>query len=182
MSAATKGLLKVIKALTAKEERDAIAAALKHLGNELSQRYQVFPVELRIAKPSRPNSALKRTVAVLIIDLEKKHTTEVVVDTQGTLVEKTDLTGFQPAFLAEEIRQAREIAEADKRVASAISVRGTFASGFGPHAYGDPGARMVGLRYATVDRRLGIRLLGEAVVDLSERKLVTFEELRKETN
>src|SRR5258705_4890253 len=108
MSAATKALLKVIKPLTAKEERNAAAAAVRHLGAELAQRYQIFPAEVRIEKPSRPNSP-KRAVAVLIFDYERRHATEVLVDTVGKLVQKTDLTGFQPVFLASEIKEARKI-------------------------------------------------------------------------
>jgi hypothetical protein len=175
MSAATKALLKVIRPLTAKEERNATAAAVKGLTGELSERYQVFPAELRIPKPSRPNSTPKRRIAVLILDYENRHTTEVLVDTSGKLTQKTDLTGFQPVFLAKEIQEARKIAEEDERVARAIRVSGSFASAFGPHSYGKPGARLIGLRYATVDRKHNARLLGEAIVDLSERKLVHFE-------
>jgi hypothetical protein len=180
MSAATKALLKVITPLTAREERNATAAAVKHLAGELSQRYQVFPTELRIDKPSKPNSAPKRAIAVLVFDYEKSHTTEVLVDTLGKLVGKTDLTGFQPAFLPGELQEARQIAEKDERVARAAHVRGAFASAFGPHSHGKRGARMVGLRYATVDRKQNVRLLGEAVVDLSERKLVHFENTQEE--
>jgi Cu2+-containing amine oxidase len=180
MSAATKALLKVIKPLTAKEERNATAAAVKHLAGELSQRYQVFPADLRIEKPSRPNSAPKRAIAVLIFDYEKRHTMEVLVDTLGKLVEKKDLTGFQPVFLAKELEEARQIAEKDERVARAIRVRGAFASAFGPHTNGKPGARLIGLRYATVDRKENGRLLGEAVVDLSEQRLLHFEGTNEE--
>lgn len=182
MSAATKALLKVIKPLTAKEESNAAAAAVKHLGAELSQRYQVFPAEIRIEKPSGPKSVPKRTVAVLILDYEHRHTTEVLVDAQGKLVRKTDLTGFQPVFLAKEVQEARKIAEEDERVAGASRVEGAFASAFGPHSSGERGARLVGLRYATVDRKQNARLLGEAVVDLSERKLVHFEDTREEAS
>ena len=179
MSAATKALLKFIAPLTSKEERSAIGAAVKVLSDELSQRFQVFPVELRIEKPPTPNSPPKRRLSVLIFDYDKRRTTEVLLDTEGNLVQKTDLTGFQPAFLKQEIQQARDIAEKDERVAAAIRSRGTFASAFGPHDHGKPGARLVGLRYAAVDRK-NIRLLGEAVVDLSDLKLVNFETTQKE--
>ena len=180
ISTATKALLKVIKPLTAKEERDAAAAAVRHMSGEMSERYQVFPAELRIPKPSTPNSAPKRTIAVLILDYEKRRTTEVLVDPSGKLDQKTDLTGFQPVFLPVEIQQARKIADADERVYRITRVRGVFASAFGPHATGQRGARVIGLRYATVDRNRNARLLGEAVVDLSEQKLVRFDETRTE--
>jgi len=182
MSAATRALLTVIKPLTAKEESNAAAAAVKHLGAELSQRYQVFPAEIRIEKPSGPKSTPKRTIAVLIVDYEHRHTTEVLVDAQGKLVQKTDLTGFQPVFLAREIQEARKIAEEDERVAGASREQGAFVGAFGPHSYGERGARLIGLRYATVDRKQNVRLLGEAVVDLSERRLVQFDDTREEAH
>ena len=180
MSAATKALLKVINPLTAKEERNAAAAAVRYLAGELSERYQVFPAELRIPKPAGPNSAPTRMVAVLILDYQNRRTTEVLVDSRGKVGQTTDLTGFQPAFLPGEIQQAQKIAEADEGVARVVRVRGAFASAFGPHASGQPGTRLLGLRYAAVDRHRNIQLLGEAVVDLSERRLVRFEETRRE--
>src|SRR5262245_27391754 len=76
--------------------------------------------------------------------------------------------------------RTRKIAEADERVARVIKVRGAFASAFGPHSYGAPGARLIGLRYVTVDRKQNARLLCEAVVDLSDKKLVHFEDTREE--
>ena len=182
MSAATKALLKVISPLTLKEERNATSAAVKHLAGELSERYQVFPAELRIEKPSRSNAAPKRAIAVLIFDYEKRYAADVLVDPLGKLVQKTDLTGFQPPFLPKELREARQIAEKDERVARALRVRGAFASAFGPHPHGEPGARLIGLRYATVDRKQNVRLLGEAVVDLSEQKLLNFEDSPNEEN
>jgi Cu2+-containing amine oxidase len=180
MSPATIALLEVIKPLTAAEERRAVAAAVEQVGQELSQRYQVFPAELRIEKPPKPRSTPQRAIAVLIVDYDKRRTMEVVVSAQGRLVRKTDLTGFQPAFLAEEVRLAREIAERDERVARVMRVRGVFVSPFGPDRTEEPGARLVGLRYAAVSRRDGLRLLGEAVVDLSEQALVTFREIQQE--
>ncbi len=182
MSTATKALLEVIKPLSAKEERSAMMASVKHLSGELSERYQVFPAEVRIPKPSSPSAPPKRMIAVLILDYEKRRTTEVLVDTAGKLIEKIDLTGFQPVFLATEIQDARKIAEKDERVARATKIRGAFASAFGPHSYGETGTRLIGLRYAIVDRKQNARLLGEAVVDLSDRKLVHFEDTSEEGN
>jgi Cu2+-containing amine oxidase len=180
MSAATKALLNVVKPLTAKEERNAATAAVKYLAADLSRRYRVFPVELRVEKPAKPGAASQRMVAVLVIDYPNRRTIEVLVDAQAKVVRKTDLSGYQPAFLAEEIQQAREIAERDKGVAAAIKVRGVFAAAFGPHGHGDPGTRLVGLRFAAGNERQGVRLLGEAVVDLSAEKLVSFTKGRHE--
>src|SRR5258708_24182573 len=182
MSAATKALLKGISPLTVKEERNAAAAAVRHLTGELSDHYQVFPAELRSPNPSGPNAASSRMIAVLILDYEKRRTTEILVDPRGKVRQTTDLTGFQPAFLPGEIQYARKVAEAAESVARAVRVRGAFASAFGPHVSGQPGARLIGLRYAAVDRNRTVQLLGEAVVDLSERRLVRFEETHREGN
>ena len=180
MSATTRAMLKVIRPLTVKEERNAVGAAVKYLSRELSQRYQIFPAELRIEKPSTPKAAPKRAIAVLIFDYENRRTTEVIVNPPARPLRKIDLTGYQPAFLAEEIARAREIAESDERVASVSRARSVFASAFGPQSHGEPGARVVGLRYAAADKRRGVRVLAEAVVDLSKQELVTFEDLRQE--
>ena len=179
MSASTKAMLKVIRPMTVREERDAVRVAVKYLTGDLSQRYQVFPAELRIEKPSTARAAPKRAIAVLICDYENRRTTEVLVNPQARPIRKTDLTGYQPAFLAEEIVRAREIAESDERVAGVSRVRGAFASAFGPHVHGKRGARLVGLRYAAADKRRGVRVLAEVVVDLSEQELVNFEDLRE---
>ena len=181
MSAATKALLKVIRPLTAKEERNAITAAVKYVAADLSERYRVFPVDLRIDKP-RQGAAPQRTAAVLILDYEHRRTVEVLVDAHAKPVGKTDLSGYQPVFLAEEIQEARKIAEQDERVAKAIRGRGVFASAFGPHRYGEPGARLVGLRYAGPVGKRDIRILGEVVVDLSSLIVANFEETHKEEN
>ena len=180
MSAATISLLKVIKPLTAKEEHTAVAAAVEYLSRELSSRYQVFPAELRIEKPPKPRAVPKRTIAVLIFDYDNRRTTEVLLSALGRSLRRTDLTGFQPAFLGTEISQAREIAERDARVAQVIRARGVFASAFGADRDGEPGARIVGLRYAAVDRRHVLRLLGEAIVDLSKQELVNFVDIQRE--
>ena len=179
MSATTKATLKVIRPMTAKEERDAVGAAVKYLSGKLSQRYQIFPAELRIEKPSTPKAAPKRAIAVLIFDYENRRTTEVLVNPQARPLRTTDLTGYQPAFLAEEIARACDIAESDERVARVSRARGVFASAFGPHSHGERGARLVGLRYAAADKRRGVRVLAEAVVDLSQQELVNFEDLRQ---
>jgi hypothetical protein len=174
MSEQTKALGNVIKTLTAKEERAAIEAARSHLGRELSARYRIFPAELRIEKPRSPRTIPARAVSLLVLDYERRRTLEVLVDAESKVSGVTDQTGFQPAFLPEEVDEARKIAERDERVAKVSKARGTFASAFGPHPTEERGARLVGLRYAVVDAKRRVRLLGEAVVDLSRRTLVSF--------
>jgi hypothetical protein len=176
MSKATVRLRGAIAPLSTREERRAIEAATAHLSKKLSQRYRVFGAELRIDKPTDPATTPKRTIAVLILDYEKLRTLEAIVNASGKVLRVLDLQGFQPAFLDDEVKEARAIAARDERVARIVKLRGSFVSAFAPDQDHSPRRRQVGLRYAAPDARVGIRLLAEAAVDLVDRRLVHFEE------
>src|SRR3954463_9802404 len=109
MSELTRALGDAIRPITDKEERAAAEAALKHLSNELSQRYRVYGVELRILKTEQTTSSPPRYFAAVIGDYDKRRTLEVVVDSAGKLVSKADLTGFQPPIVNDEVAEARKI-------------------------------------------------------------------------
>ncbi len=176
MSKATARIRRAIAPLSKREERRAIEAARAHLSEELSPRYRVFGAELRIDKPADPATTPKRTIAVLILDYEKRRTLEAIVDAGGKVLQVLDLQGFQPAFLDDEVKEARAIAAGDERVARIGKLRGSFVSTFAPHQDHSPRRRQVGLRYAAPDARQGIRILAEAAVDLLDRRLVHLEE------
>ena len=180
MSEQTKRLKDLIKPLASREERAAIDAATDHLRGELSDRYRFFPADVRVEKPRRSGAAVERAVALLLVDYEGRRTVEVLVNGKGQVSRVTDLTGFQPGFLSEEVKEARALAERDERVARARKVRGAFVSAFGPEPSREAGARLVGLRYAVVDAKGRGRLLGEAVVDLSAQRLARFDVLGEE--
>ncbi len=177
MSALTRGLAAVITPLKKKEEQAAIKAAKSHLGKELSDRFRIFGAELRIDKPPKPGTAPHRMVCVLVVDYGRRRNLEVLVNTSGKVVRVDDLRGAQPAYTSEEIKEARKIAEQDSRVARVAIIKSSFVSEFGPERASD-NARRIGLRYAVVDKGRAGRVLAHAIVDLSARTLVQFDETR----
>jgi hypothetical protein len=174
MSQLTRELASVIAPLRAKEERAAIDAAKAHVAKDLSDHYRILGAELRIDKPSA-GGKVQRTLGVLILDYGNRRNLEVLLDTTGKVVRTVDLRGAQPAYSREEIEEAREIAEQDSRLARFAKMKGSFVSEFGPERTAD-NSRRIGLRYARVDKVRVSGVLAHAVVDLSVRKLVHFEE------
>ena len=172
----TLALGDAIRPITDTEERTATDAALKLLSNELSQRRRVYGVELRIPKTEQA-AAPPRYFSVFIGDYDKRRTLEVVVDSAGKLISKTDLTGFQPPILTDEVIEARKIAEAQPIIAAIAGTPGGFVQAFGPHAEEAPERRLVGLRYGAMTST-GPIALAEVEVDLSRQKLIRFEDIQ----
>jgi hypothetical protein len=112
----------------------------------------------------------------VIGDYDKRRTWEVVVDSAGALVSRTDLTGFQPPIVGDEISEARKIAEAQPIIAALAKTPGGFVQAFGPHAEDAPERRLIGLRYGAVGST-GPRALAEVEVDLARQKLIRFEDI-----
>ena len=175
MSRLTLALGDAIRPITDTEERAATDAALKILSNELSQRHRVYGVELRILKTDQAATP-PRYLSVVIGDYDKRRTWEVVVDSTGRLVSKTDLTGFQPPIVSAEVAEARKIAETQPIIAALARAPGGFVQAFGPHAEEAPERRLVGLRYGAMDSA-GPRALAEVEVDLARQKLIRFEDI-----
>ncbi len=175
MSKLTLALGDAIRRITDTEERAAADAALKLLSNELSQRRRVYGVELRIQK-AEPTATPLRYFAVVIGDYDKRRVLEVVVDSAGKLVSKTDLTGFQPPIVNDEVDEARKIAETQPIIAALARAPGGFVQAFGPHAEDAPQRRLVGLRYGAM-ASTGPRALAEVEVDLTRQKLIRFEDI-----
>jgi hypothetical protein len=176
MSELTKALAKAILPLSRKEELAAINAANDHVAKDLSDHYRILGAELRIDKPSDPRKVPPRMVGVLIVDYGQRRNFEVLVDAKGKAIRVVDLHGAQPAYTNEEIEEARGIAEQDSRIGRLAKIKGSFVSEFGPERTGD-NARRIGLRYGRADKGRAGRLLAHAIVDLSARKLVHFEEV-----
>ena len=182
MSKLTRELASVIAPLKKKEEAAAIKVAQAHLGGELSDHYRIFGAELRVDKPREPGKRPSRMVGVLVVDYGNRRNLEVLVDTGAKVVRVDDLGGAQPAYTDEEIKEAREIAEQDSRAARFAKMKGLFVSEFGPERASD-NARRIGLRYAVIGKRGSGRVLthaAHALVDMSARKLVHFEEAPNE--
>jgi hypothetical protein len=175
MSELTKKLRPVIAPLKGKEERAAIEAAKARLGGELSDHYRILGAQLRIDKPVKAGKVPDRMVGVLVVDYGKRRNVEVLVDSRGKVAQVLDLMGAQPAYTRDEIAEARAIAEQDSRVARHARRKGSFTSEFGPERATD-NARRIGLRYAVVDKGRISGALAHAIVDLSMRRLVYFDE------
>jgi hypothetical protein len=180
MSEFTRKLAPVIAPLKGKDERVAIQAAKAHVAKELSDHYRIFGAELRIEKPPDARTPPRRAIGVLIVDYGNHRNFEVLVDASGKVVRLVDLKGAEPAYVAEEIIDARRIAEQEKRVARYAKMKRSFVSAFGPERTSD-NARRLGLRYAVVERSGHSRVLAHAVVDLSTATLVQFDETPDES-
>jgi hypothetical protein len=181
MSEFTRKLASVIVPLKVKEERAAIQAAKARIVEELSDHHRIFGAELKIEKPAVARTTPRRAVGVLIVDYGNKRNFEVLVDGTGKVVRVMDLQGAQPAYLDEEITDARQIAERDGRVSRYAKMRRSFVSAFGPERTSD-NARRIGLRYAVVERNGVSRVMAHAIVDLSTSKLVQFDETPAESD
>ncbi len=180
MSKQTRGLASVVAPLKTRESQAAVKAAQAHVAKELSDHFRILGAELRIDKPPDPAKKPRRIVSVLVADYGSRRNLEVLVDTRGGVVQVNDLRGPQPAYSAEEIAEARQIAEQDSRVRALARTKGLFVSDFGPERAAD-NARRVGLRYAVVDKGGKGRLLAHAVVDLSAGKLTDFDQTAGDT-
>jgi hypothetical protein len=179
MSKLTRDLAEAIRTLKPREERAAIDAAKVRVASELSDHYRIFGAELRIDKPPDPTKAPPRMIGVLIVDYGNRRNFEVLVDGNSKVVRVIDLQGAQPAYTREEIEEAQAIAEKDNRVGRFVKLKGLFVSEFGPERTSD-NSRRIGLRYARVLKGRLSSVLARAVVDLSGRKLVDFEEMPAE--
>jgi hypothetical protein len=179
MSESTKRLAKVVAPLKRKEQLEAIKIAQGHVAKELSDHYRILGAELRIDKPADPKQTPQRMIGVMVADYGNRRNYEILVGGKGKIVGVVDLAGAQPAYTLEEIKEARQIAEHDSRVAVFAKSKGSFASEFSPDRARD-NARRIGLRYAVAEKGRPSRVLARGVVDLSARRLVEFEETSAE--
>jgi hypothetical protein len=175
MSDATKALRPVIGPLKQTEDRAAVQAAKAHLAKELSDRYRIVGVGLRIDKPSR-GKVPDRRIGVVVVDYGNRRNVEVFVDTRGKVVDVVDLMGAQPPSTGEEIKEARAIAEQDSRVARHAKRKNVFVSEFAPPSTTDH-ARRLGLRYAVLEKGRLTGAVAHAIVDLSVREVIHFDEI-----
>ena len=177
MSTLTRRLRPVLKPLGKTEEGAAIRLAMADLLAEPDRpkdaRFRVLGAELAIEKPPRPEAVPTRAIAVLIADYANRRHLRFLVEKNK--LTRRDGLAFEPAFHIDEIREGRRIAERDRGVAAAARTRGAFASPFSPAAGGEPGVRLIGLRYAVARKGKPTAVLGTAVVDLSAAALISFE-------
>jgi|SRR5215216_623530 len=175
MSDLTRAYKRVLAPVGKAEERRALRAAVDWMtaqaGNARDLRYRVLGAELRIEKPRRREEVPPRWIQVLIADYTNRRNLQVTLDSEGSVVEGGELGGLQPAFHADEVGEAREIAERDPRVKRWARTKGSFAGAFAPDADRE-NRRLVGLRYLAEEKEDQARPLGTVVVDLYGRELV----------
>ena len=178
MSDLTKRLKTVIAPLKRSEERQAVRVAVTHVtaGSEGRLRYRVLGTELNIEKPPKRGAVPQRLIRVLIADYSGQCIHEISVDHQGRVVQSEVLHGQQPPFHPDEIREAKEIAERDRRVARTAKQAGAFASAFPSELGRDSGRRTVGLHYLAATRSGGARPLVTVAVDLCGGEIVAFRD------
>lgn len=174
----TQRLKPVLASLKKREERRAVKAALAHVtvdtGPGEQPRVRVLGSELHVEKPPKPDGLPERMIRVLVVDYGNRRIHDVKVDSRGSVAKGEVLRGRQPAFHPDEVRDAREIAERDERVAPLAKLDGSFAGAFAPHGSTEAGARLVGLRYLQATGDGGARPLATVSVDLFEGELKTF--------
>ena len=180
MSVLTRKLMTILRPLGASEERRSIQAALKYFQAETEDfaetRFRVLGAQLRPDKPPKRGEVPERLIQVLLLDYTHKRNLEFAVNAKGKVVRSGDL-GFQPAFHTEEVSEAREIAEADERLARIAKKRSAFVDAYAPGRGEDKESRLIGLRYLLPSRD-GVSLLASAVVNLNERRLIDLTEHR----
>jgi len=181
MSPESKRIKALARPLTRAEERRATQVAMTALmgtaEGEGDRRLRVLWAELRIDKPARPRAVPSRRIAVVIVDYRGKRNVEVLVDTRGQVVGERSL-GLSPPFAADEVKEARAIAEGDPRVARVTQAGASFDGAFTPGGQGDHRPRLVGLRYAVGRRGRPFELRAAVVVDLSGQAIASFDDVR----
>ena len=181
-SEATRRLGRVIAPLSSAEGRRATEAVVAYIIDQAGAetRFQIVGVELRIDKPANPEELPIRLIRVLAVEYERRRNLDFTVTTRGRIVQVAEDPIIQPTFHNDEIQEAREIAERNQQVARVVRVEGAFASPFVPVRDAEQRNRLIGLHYAAIRRNLPAQFLGSAVVDLSERRFVSFEAAQAE--
>jgi hypothetical protein len=175
-SGETARLQPIIGPLSDQEQLAAHEAVRRHLAQR-STRYRIVGPELLIDKPPSRGASSTRQIRALVIDYDNMANLQIVMQPGGDIVDAKRLD-WQPPFTAEEIDEARQIAESDERVARVARQEGVSVITFGPPASATSAAgtmpRLIGLRYImTVEART--RLV-QAVVNLSTRTLGEVQE------
>lgn len=180
-STLTEALIEVIAPLEADEERRAVDAAL---GRFEGRRMRVYGAELRIEK--RHGKLPDRAVSVLLADLDPYTPFEVVVDTDGAVVESVEQPQVVPPFTTAEIGDALAIARRHptlRDLAERWNVRpAPFYPTTHPDGADEPrrGRRRVGIHFLDVADEADVVPLASIVVDLTTGETESLHDRRGE--
>lgn len=184
MSELTRRLKPVLASLSKKEERRAVKAATEHFvaetGRTADIRYRILSTEIRIEKPPKRGAMPERLIRVLIADYTNQRNLDISVNAKGEVVQSEALRGLQPAFHPDEIREAKEFAQRDRRVARLAKTTGSFAGAFASDLSLERGRRMVGLHYLAATKDGAARPLATVVVDLASGEVIDFRDDKAE--
>ena len=137
----------VLAPLGEREAQRAVEAAV-HAVEDLGcnpSRLRVYPPQLRIDKPARRDGAPTRHLRVPVRDRDQRVLYEVVIDADGR-VEDTQPVAVYPPPTAEEVAEARHLAETEARVEDLVGQRPVQVRLFAP-GHGSGESRTIGLEY-----------------------------------
>jgi hypothetical protein len=154
---------------------------LRELGSGEERRFRIIGAELKMEKPPRRGATPKRLIQVFIVDYANRRNLGVIIDRRGRMVESRALT-FQPAFVDDEISEARAIAKRDARISAIAKSPRTSVNTFTPREAAERGHRMIGLRYFVSRRKTRAQIAATVVVDLNEERLVSFRGAETRSN
>jgi hypothetical protein len=169
-SVQTRQLEAVLAPLGEEEQQQAIQAAEARITQE-TDRYRVLGAELEVEKPTGPDLALERLIAVLAADYANRRGLRVRVRPTGA--DEIQVLEYEPVFHPEEIAEARQIAERDQRLAGLARREEHLVTPFSPIS--EIGARLIGLHYFLAEGDQAARLVASAVVDLPAGEIVRLD-------
>lgn len=173
----------VLAPLEDEEAARAVSLALQSLaevGRDPS-RLRRYPPQLRIEKPTERDGTPRRFVRVQIGDRDKHLVYDISVDTDGRIAESAAVEGVYPPVTADELGEARRVAESDPRVRKLIGDESVQVHVFAPE-HGPSRNRRVGIVYLRPGHAEGkegaapfgpVRL-GQVEVDLDDERIVSF--------
>jgi len=176
MSALTRRMAKVLAPLSKREETAALRAATATLladsARRASARYRLLSAELLIERPLTREALPKRRVTVRIADYGARQIMEYAVE-KGKVI-TAHPAALQPTFAADEIAEARALAERDSRLTALIqNQRKLFVSAFSPEKTPKRAGRPIMLRYLSVTKGRPTAFLAMVVVDLFSNKVIS---------
>jgi hypothetical protein len=183
MAPDTRRMRRIIAPLSARQAHAAGKTVVERLISgraDHARPPRVLGVELRVDKPARQGDLPQRRIRVVVADYASGRVVDVTVDERYRMVEETHYRGVQPAFVSDEVDEARELVEADPRVAQATARQRFFIESFSPPTTHQRGSRTIGLRYVATRARRGADILAEAVVDLDHRTVTAVAVRRTE--
>ena len=175
-SALTRRMTKVLAPLSKREQTAAVRAATATLLADSTKRadarHRLLSAELLIERPPTREALPKRRVTVRIADYGARQIMEFEVE--NGKVTKAHPAAMQPAFTADEIAEARALAERDSRLTALIqNERAPFVGAFSPEKTPKRAGRPIMLRYLSVRKGRPTAFLAMVVVDLLSSKVIS---------